>query len=363
MTFGYWLFALMILPLIGGIVCWIKFHTIDLKELACGVGVSILTISGILSIGTCSVQHDTQTLSGRVTSAVYIPEWKARWTETETYTVTDSKGKSSTKTRTVTKNKTYPEEWYANTTLGKVSITKTFYQQISNKHGSFKELGDRYRYYSGDLYDYISNVRDDPAYCDYPMTSTRSWRNPLKGARGLHNLPEISEKSALSMGLPAYPDNDTFGSSRLVGNIPINIWNWDKLNSFVGPQKHVNLIAVNLPGGLEQAKQLQAYWQNGKKNDLVICYGGSSEKPEWCYVFGWSKSELVKLNIQTIFLNNIVNDDIVKPIQEEVLKNFEPHDWATYKDSPLLIPSGLVIGAFIFTLLNQIGLYILFHKN
>jgi len=364
MTLGYWLFVLMIIPVVAGIICWVKFHTIDIRELGAGVLAALCVIGSVLSIGTCSIKRDTETLSGKVTSAVYIPEWHARWTELETYTVTDSKGKSHTKTRTVTKNRHYPEEWHAETTLGRVGITKGFYNQIAEKHGFYKQLGDRLHYHSGDRYDYISDVKDDPMYCDYPMTQTRSWSNPLKNTKGLHNYREISEKEAQSLGLPNYPKNATFASSRIIGNVPINIWNWDKLNSYLGPVKHVNLILVKLSGGVEQAKQLQEYWQNGKKNDLVICFDGEENKSaQWCYVFGWSKSELVKMNIQSLFLEKPVNDFLLPDLRDIVVAHFEAHQWAKYEDTPVMIPTGWVIAAFILMLISQVALYYFFHEN
>lgn len=364
MTLGYWLFILMIIPVVAGIICWVKFHSIDIKELGVGIASALIVIGSVLSIGTCSLKEDSETLSGMVTSAVYMPEWHARWTEVETYITTDGKGRTQTRTRAVTRNRHYPERWYAETTLGRVDITSGFYKQIANKHGQFAELGDRLHYHSGDRYDYISIVKDDPTYCDYPMTQTRSWSNPLKNSKGLHNYREISEKEAQRLNLPSYPQNKTFGSSRIIGNSPINIWNWDKLNSYLGPTKHVNLILVKMPGGIEQAKLLQEYWQNGKKNDLVICYDGESNKPaQWCYVFGWSKSELVKLNIQSLFLEKPVNDYILPDLRNVVATHYQAHQWAKYEGSPIIIPTGWVVAAFILMLASQIVLYNFFHKN
>lgn len=364
MTLGYWLFVLMLIPVIAGIFCWIKYDTIDLKELGAGVAAAIITITVVLSLGTCSMKRDSETLSGSVTAAVYIPEWHAQWTELESYTTTDSKGRSQTHTRTVTRNRHYPPEWHADTTLGRVSISQSFFTQIAEKHGVHSERGDRYNYYSGDLNDYISDVHDDPEYCDYPMTQTRSWSNPLKNTQGLHSYRNISDKEAKSLGLPQYPQNETFGSSRIIGDIPINIWNWDKLNSYLGPAKHVNLILVNLKGGVDQAKQLQGYWKNGKKNDLVICYDGEKNAPaQWCYVFGWSKSELVKLNIQSLFLEKPINDYLLPDLKAVVIANYEAHEWTKYKDAPILIGTGWVVAAFIIMLISQVVLYLCFHEN
>lgn len=363
MTLGYWLFVLMIIPVIAGVVSWVKFSTINLKESSVSVGIGFLTILMVLGMSKCSSQADTETWSGRVVSATHIPEWEAEWVEVETYTTTDDKGNVETHTRLVTKHDTHYPEWFAETTIGNVSISEGFFRQISNKHGLVVVEGYRPNYDSGDRNDYHSYVKDDPEFCDYPMTKINRWMNPLKNTKSLHSFKEITEEEAGKMGLPKYPQNDTFGSSRILGNPKINIWNWDKMNSAIGSEKRVNLILVQLKD-MDQAKNLQAYWQNGKKNDLVICYNGKQgERADWCYVFGWSKSELVKQNLQTLFIDNPVTDDILTDVKQIVRKDFKPHEWDMYKDTEHMIPTGWVVGAFIFMLLTQAGLYYTFHKD
>ena len=363
MTFGYWLFLLMIIPVAAGIFAWIKFHTIDIRESGVGIVTALVTISTVLGLSKCSNQYDTETYSGKVEKAVHIPEWRAEWQEMETYTTTDSKGKSHTHTRMVTKRETHSPEWWVETTLGRTTIDPWFFDQISKKHGISVERGYRPDYDEGDRNDYISYVKDDPEFCDYPVTENRTWFNPLKNNKTLHSYQDISEEEAQKMGLPEYPKNATFSSSRIIGDGAINIWNWDKMNSALGHDKHVNLILVKIDS-MEKAKYIQAYWKNGKKNDLVICHGGNKNaSADWCYVFGWSKSELVKQNIQTLFLTNPVNDDILKELKVIVRKDFQPHEWVMYQDTDFLIPTGWVITAFIILIISQAAIYYYFHQE
>jgi hypothetical protein len=363
MTLGYWLFILMIIPVIAGIFCWLKFHTINLKESGISVAAAFLLILAVLGISKCSDQRDTETLSGRVVSAVHTPKWTAEWTELETYTTTDSKGNVQTHTRLVTKRETHYPKWWVETTLGNFKISENFFELIGNKHGIKKVKGYRPNYDEGDRYDYHSYVKDDPEFCDYPVTTQNTWKNPLKNSKSLHSFKEIKEEQALKEGLPPYPQNERFKSSRILANTQISIWNWDKMNSAIGEQKKINLILVQLKD-MEQAKRLQQYWKNGKKNDLVICYNGKQGEPaDWCYVFGWSKSELVKLNLQSLFLDKPLNDDILPEIKRIVRKDFQPHEWTQYEHIDHMIPTGWVITAFILMLLTQVGLYYFFHHN
>lgn len=363
MTFGYWLFLLMIIPVAAGVFAWIKFHTIDIRESGVGIAAALVTISMVLGLSKCSNQRDTETHSGKVEKAVHIPKWEAEWIELVTHYSTDSKGNTTSYTVPETKRETHYPKWWVETTLGRYDIEPWFFDQISEKHGISVEKGYRPDYDSGDRNDYISYVNDDPEFCDYPVTKIKTWMNPLKNSKTLHNYQKISKEEAQKMGLPNYPDNATFSSSRIIGDTAIDIWNWDKMNSALGPQKHVNLILVKTDS-IEKAKYIQAHWQNGKKNDLVICHGGTKNaSADWCYVFGWSKSELVKQNIQTLFLTNPVNDDILKELKAIVRKDFQSHEWTMYKDTDFLIPTGWVIAAFIILTISQVGLYYFFHQE
>jgi hypothetical protein len=353
----------MIIPVIAGCVSWIKFHTINLKEAGISVGAAFLIIICTLAISECSNEWDTETLSGRVVQATHIPEWEAEWQELETYTTTDSKGNVQTHTRWVTKRETHYPEWYVETTIGKFHISENFFNMIGKRHGIKKIEGHRPDYDSGDRYDYHSYVKDDPEFCDYPVTTKNVWMNPLKNSKSLHSFKSISEEEGNKLKLPKYPENETFKSSRLIGEHDISIWNWDKMNSAIGEEKKVNLILVKIDS-IEKAKQLQQYWKNGKKNDLVICYNGKNGEPaEWCYVFGWSESELVKLNLQTLFIDNPVNNDIIDDIKRIVRKDFKPHDWTIYKEEARAIPTGWVIAAFLLMIMSQAGLYYIFHRE
>lgn len=301
---------------------------------------------------------DSETVSGRITSTHHIPEWEAEWIEMETHSSTDSNGNTTSYTIPVTKHETHYPKWVAETTIGQISIEESYFDHISGKHGIYKERGYRPDYDSGDRYDYFTTVKDDPEFCDYPVNLTRMWNNPLKGTESLYTFKKISDEQAKKLHLHPYPRNDTFLSSRLIG-VPLSSWNWDKMNSAIGKQKRVNVIMINFGSrSMDSAKEQQAYWQNGKKNDLVLCYGKG-----WSYVFGWTKSELVKQNLQTILLDNPINDDIIPLIKLEIRNNFKPYKWIQHENIQRSVPVWGVIVAFLLMIGSQVLCYKFFHEN
>jgi hypothetical protein len=107
---------------------------------------------------------------------------------------------------------------------------------------------------------------------------------PIEQARKLFEWPKILANQ--------------FETNRLLGSAK-GFWDgrqWDQMNAVLGPTKNVNLIAIGFPAGtaLETGMLQERYWKGGKKNDLVLTFGGDPNKPEWAYVFGWTEKELVK---------------------------------------------------------------------
>jgi hypothetical protein len=354
---GYWIFLLMIIPVIAGVVSWQKFHTIELWESATSVGAALVVIISVFGISQCSLSHDTYTESGRIMSVVHTPKWKAEWTETETYTTTDSKGKSHTHTRLVTRRKTHSPTWVADTTIGSMQITEGYFNYIGRQHGIRKELGYRPDYDSGDRYDYHSTVSDDPEFCDYPVNGTAMWLNPILTQKGLRGYEKLSDNEIQQYGLFDYPNHDKFKSSRLLGGVPLSHWDWDKMNTYLYDQRGVNVLMVKL-GSIDTAKKFQQHWKNGRKNDLVLCYGDG-----WSYVFGWTDKELVKMNLQTILLDNPIDINIIPLIKSEILKNYKPHNWEQYQDDEFVVETWMIVTAFLLMIATQAGLYYKFHKN
>jgi hypothetical protein len=110
---------------------------------------------------------------------------------------------------------------------------------------------------------------------------------------------------------------------------------------------------------MDSAVLQRAYWKNGKKNDLVLCYG-----KDWAYVFGWSKSDLVKEELQALLLENDVNTALVDRIEQVVMRDFEPYEWRQHADTPPRPVNGWVVFlAFILMAASQFGIWFAFHTN
>ena len=183
------------------------------------------------------------------------------------------------------------------------------------------------RMISGDPHDY--GTVNTVGYV-YPVTTTAQYENRIQVAPNLYQFEQVPPDAKV-YDWPANPDQ--FRSDRLIGsaNGAFATLAWDQLNARLGPVKKVNLIAIGFgreaPSML--AHQQEAKWQGGKKNDLVLCFGGGTSltKPAWTYVFGWTDKAIVKRNLETLLLNTQLNDALIPAIEKEIVANYELKDF------------------------------------
>jgi hypothetical protein len=309
-------------------------------------------VAGIMHfVGINGMTSDTETWSGFVTEAYHVPRWKERYTEhhSETYTTTDSDGNKTTHTRhwTTTEYRWHDDEWHMHTTLGNSTtdvvmssvfdfssgnISKSDFDRIVRRFGSKidKRKGDRTtskddsKMVEGDPYDYHAvNVT---GWIE-PVTTTKSFENRVKAAPTTLSFAQVPE----NIPVYEYPSNgNQFLSDRVVGHAvsSVGLVEWDQLNARLGALKKVNLIVVGWKEGDQSLGEWQrAKWIGGKKNDLVICFGGDPRKPDWVYVFGWTEREDVKQNLTSILSDNGISTATIPLIEAEVKKNYTIKDW------------------------------------
>ena len=341
----------------------------------------VIAVNGMLS--------DTETWSGVVTESQFRPTWKEYYeyavyrteyyytTETERYT--DSKGKSHTRTVRVKHSKqvfdhwepttrTHSDKWSCNDTVnGGYDIDQSRYKDILNsfgqeksKPGTRRTSEHKSRMISGDPNDYYTvNVKN---YI-YPVTSRRSFENRVKAAPSVFSYAKVPENAPVF----EYPsNNDKFCSDRTVGAVGVSTLNLDQMNAILGPTKQINVILAGfgVEKGSDIAQLQEAKWFGGKKNDLVICFGGGQiTKPSWVYVFGWSESDICKQNLQSIIMQNGMKNETLPLIQKEIMTNYKRKDWHKFDYLTIEVPASKYIWLFAIVALVNIGGIIFAMKN
>lgn len=362
------LYALALFPVAIGAYFWITSHKVVWWEWLVGSAVGFL-IAGLVHLTAAyAVTHDTETWSGRVVSARFRPYWHASWWETETYT--DGKGRSHT--RTVRRTRSYPNAWYARVSFSpnlrdwtEYNISEGWYKSILDEFGTgqVKLSAARPHWDHGSTHDWISG--ENKSGVILPANEHFSFTNRTLAAKSLFSYAKVPP------GTPVleYPGNSRWSiSDRLLGTAKnaINIRDWDVLNAKLGPTKHVNLILVGFEGSDASIGQHQeAAWKGGKKNDLVLCYGGrdSDNTPSWAYVFGWTEQAIVKRNLETILISNEINIEILPKIAEEVQKNYIIKDWSKFDYIPIEPPWWAFLLMIVLMTASTTGFWWWAHTN
>jgi hypothetical protein len=360
------------LPMLIRLGIWLKSSRVTWWEWLVGTVCAYLVAVIIHVTAFYSQVGDTETWSGRVLSATYQPEWVEEYQVAIYKTVTHTGAKGNTYTTEEfshyeTRYRTHEEEWWVDcnygTENGKIDISHQKYDEVAQIFGnSIKKVsGYRPGYYSGDKYNYEAESETGELI---PVTKSKTFENRIKCSKTLFSFIEVPKEIKVF----PYPDNSNpFSSGRLLGGAcgKIDIYKFDQMNAELGPKKLVNIIIVGFDKSTDSSigQYQQAKWINGKKNDLVICYGTGDNLPNWVFCFGWTESELVKRNLETIFLDHKINNDLIPLIKEEVIKNYTIKDWSKF-DYISVEPPTWTYWLYIFLMiLTQVLFWIWANQN
>lgn len=374
-----WFFWIMcIVPALIGAAFLYFDKKVTWQEWLGGIGASLL-LAGIFQL--CSFlgrTADVETWSGVITQTTRYGAWVEQYEEahTETYACgTDSKGNTTYCTRT------YYTTEYAHhggnndvdrnfgTIEDSPGVEQQFHDVVQANFGGGVDATYNQscthggHYYSGDRTAYVT--RNKTGYI-HPVTMTKYFKNKVKAAPSLFSFAKVPTNITV---FPWPANGDWANSERVMGTAKnmVSTYDWDVLNTQLGPTKKINLIIVGFPAGTptDMAQWQQAKWIGGKKNDLVIVFGGGSQtaKADWVDVFGWTEKDIVKHNIESLFLNNPVNKDILPKIAAEVNLNYVKKDWHKFDYITIEPPTWSYWLYAIVMLLVEGGLYAWFHFN
>jgi hypothetical protein len=356
------LYTLALLPLIIGFFVWLKCDKVNWVEWA-GSSILALILAGVThGIAIHGMTADTEVWSGQITRATHYPKWIEEYQQAHTYTTTDSKGRSTSHTYYTTEHRTHPEYWEAKTDLETAhNISKDFFEQISHNFNNLTtEKPHKGGFDGGDPHIYVAYNKTGYVY---PVTTQKHFTNRIKAAPTVFSYPKIpADIKVVDYPYPAYWNE----SNRLINEPNISIINFDRFNTRLGFKKWVNVIFINC-GDVdpEVAQYQEAKFIGGKKNDIVVCYGKkkADQSAGWVYVFGWTEEEICKRDIETVLLNNPINNHILPLVEREIIEHYIIKDWTKFSYISIDIPLSVCMWYFLGMIIIQAGLYYWFVTN
>lgn len=370
-----WLYILALIPVSIGFILWLLDREIVWWEWLLGSAASLALAAVFHGCALLGMTVDVETWSGQIDSAKFEPMWIEEYQESHDMTI-GSGDDAVTVTWYTTEHRTHPERRTATTSTGETHIIgRDFFQQISRNFKDYTtETPYKYGFDEGDRNVYVAYNRTGYVY---PTTTTRRFQNKLKGAPSLFRFTEaeaspsrFSYSGSSKAVVYDWPSNPNWlASDRLRGTAAIYLdqLQFDRMNTRLGPLKKVNVIMVGFTADKPEdyGRYQQAKWLGGKKNDLVLCFGGggADRVADWAYAFGWTEKDNCKRNLEKLMREQPLGSNLLVAVEREIRKNYVIKDWTKFDYISVELPPWSVWVYAIVLTGSQFALYLFFHTN
>ena len=310
-----------LIPFIAALILLVGFHK---KLVWWEYLVLIVPIIGI-AIGTRAIMvecnaSDTEYLGSYITKITHYEDWDEMVTVHHTRQVPCGKdANGNTRYRTehyTTRERRYHPDKYRYILAGETDnswnehwITKAEYDIIHARLASkdvFRDMHRDYHRIDGDAYDtYYDNTVEHM----YDITTTNTYKNKIKADQShtIFKHVEYTPEEVKELGLYEYPTIKNWDQNPIIGKtVPLAAQRQIKyVNAKYGKPYQFRVYILFFEGkDLEISELQKTYWQNGNKNELVVCLGTQRDSVVWCNPFSWCDEPKLELMTRQYFIDN-----------------------------------------------------------
>lgn len=302
----------LIIPILAAPFLYLGFkHLIVWWELLIPVGVCLIFIALMKAgVETCQTA-DTEYWTGYITQAKFQERWTEEWDEyipEQGYTEYSGSGKNRTSRYVVDRPAHWehrivhhPDEFWMIDNNGITrGISRDYYHQLTklwhNKHHEnvihFRQtsIGD-----GGLNWTNWDQKRDTMIV----LTTSHQYENRVQASHSVFKFPKIEDKTDL-FDYPSLEDETNVPSILGVPESdPANRFLCTR-NAELGRDKQIRMwVLIYNDKPLQTAIDQESLWMGGNKNELVVCIGtNAKQEVKWCYVFSWTESERLKIDVR-----------------------------------------------------------------
>ena len=325
-----------------------------------------------LLIKLCMVSYnvsDTEYLGGYVTKIIYYEEWDEMVLRTKTRRVPcgrDSNGHTQyrTETYTVWERDYHPEEWvYVNNENNfEHNISKELYNKIKFRLNSptvFKDMKRNYHRIDGDAY---VTMYDGSIEHLYDITWSHKYKNKVQASQSntIFKMLDIDKEMADSLGLYEYPEITDLAQNPILGrNVSkeeLQIFRY--INAMKGKKNEFRTYVLFFNYDEFDKSELQkSYWQNGNKNEFIVCLGMKGDSVVWTNSFSWCDMPKLEVKTRSYFIDN-PKLDLVKYgtwLNNNIDENWLRKEFEDFKYIDIELSTGQYIALFFLTIVFNIG--------
>jgi hypothetical protein len=335
------------------------------------LAIAPLLLSGIIySIDTSFRQSDLEFFSNQTVKVEYYEYWETyvHKTCTRSYDCncsTDSKGHKSCSTCHETYDCSYcdhnPARYIAYNESGKSkAISESEYKRIAKKFGTerFVELnrninkwgscgkdGDMYvAEWNGDQEKFEIFATEHTYENKIRLSDSYGFRKLTKQEKSLiHEYPPVNSVYQASITGNWYNMNDYYRATFLL----------DRFNGKFGKSKQIKAFIFtyyNKPPNVADLQRI--YFQNGNKNEIIICVGYTGSQATWVKAFSWTDEKVCENEAVRYFQPNMTLTGLVEHMMPVWEKNWVRKQFTPYNEIINIQPS--TTGWVIMVVLNLI---------
>ena len=311
---------------------------------------------------------DTEYLGGYINRITYYEPWDEM--VRVRHTRTDKDGDTEVY---YTWEREYHSERYTyvdNESSWEYYLSKKEYEVIKKRMGNnsvFRDMNRKYHRIDGDAYDIYWDKTIEHLY---DITTPHSYTNKIKASQShtIFKYSDISEEDAKELGLYEYPDIKLMNQDPIIGR---NTTDKDKqrikyINATYGKTHQFRIYMLFYEGkDIEISEQQKAYWQNGNKNEFVVCLGTQKDSVVWCNPFSWCDEPKLEVLTRDYFIQNpkVDIDAYGKWLQTQIPTKWKRKEFADFEYIRIGLSRGQYIALIIIMILLNIGISVFLVMN
>lgn len=311
---------------------------------------------------------DTEYLGGYVNRITYYEPWDEM--VHVRHTRTNSDGETEVY---YTWEREYHSERYTyvdNESNWEHYLSKKEYEIIKKRMGDkavFRDMHRDYHRIDGDAYDIYWDKTIEHLY---DITTPHSYTNKIKASQShtIFKYSDISEEDAKELGLYEYPDINLMNQNPIIGRYASDK---DKqrikyINATYGKTHQFRVYMLFYEGkDIEISEQQKAYWQNGNKNEFVVCLGTQRDSVVWCNPFSWCDEPKLEALTRDYFIQNpkVDIDAYGKWLQTQIPTKWKRKEFSDFEYIHIGLSKGQYIALIIIMILLNIGISVFLVMN
>lgn len=311
---------------------------------------------------------DTEYLGGYVNRITYYEPWDEM--VRVRHTRTDSDGEEEVY---YTWEREYHSERYTyvdNESNWEHYLSKKEYETIKKRMGNkavFRDMHRNYHRIDGDAYDIYWDKTIEHLY---DITTPHSYTNKIKASQShtIFKYSDITKEDAKELGLYEYPDINLMNQNPIIGRYASDT---DKqrikyINATYGKTHQFRVYMLFYEGkDIEISEQQKAYWQNGNKNEFIVCLGTQRDSVVWCNPFSWCDEPKLEALTRDYFIQNpkVDIDAYGKWLQTQIPTKWKRKEFSDFEYIHIGLSKGQYIALIIIMILLNIGISVWLISN